>query len=252
MIQLISVATDRDQAGLLYREASPGTSPSAISSEPYAANATQSFATFQTPFDIERYGSYSDNQKARYSINVTFPVLCCEGASWWCQHPRGVGRGCSLRGEGTGQLPTRCTRLSSRVHGHSAPRIQRTQPVPIGENEGRIILISSPLGKQGSVFQAVPCWVSAATKQPTTCMCIQAPTWEVNPTVPAETFVASYLKDPNVFFTEFGAEFTDRTKGWITDKADLMACVDAKLRPQAPCAFPYAPSLHGPRCRVGG
>jgi len=102
---------------------------------------------------------------------------------------------------------------------------------PTGENEGRIILISSPLGKQGLFYKQFRLGFGN-NKAADNLLCIQAPTWEVNPTVPAETFVASYLKDPNVFFTEYGAEFTDRTRGWIPDAADLLACVDPTARPR--------------------
>ena len=121
-----------------------------------------------------------------------------------------------------------------------SPKDPKNPTRPIGENEGRIILISSPLGKQGLFYKQYRLGFGN-NKAADNLICIQAPTWEVNPTVPAETFVASYLKDPNVFFTEFGAEFSDRTKGWITDKADLVACIDPDLRPKhsAPARMPH-------------
>jgi len=45
----------------------------------YMANATQTFATFQTPYDIDRFGSYKDNSKARYSVKVTFRSCVAKG-----------------------------------------------------------------------------------------------------------------------------------------------------------------------------
>jgi hypothetical protein len=63
-------------------------------------------------------------------------------------------------------------------------------------------------------------------------LCIQAPTWEVNPTVPASEFEKHYMKDPAVFFTEYGGEFTDRTRGWIEKEEDLINCIDPTLRPK--------------------
>ena len=55
-IQIISVATDKDQAGLLYQEVS-GHFRNCAFFHPFTANNTMSYARFQTPKDIERYGS---------------------------------------------------------------------------------------------------------------------------------------------------------------------------------------------------
>jgi len=61
-------------------------------------------------------------------------------------------------------------------------------------------------------------------------LCVQAPTWEVNPTVPASEFEKHYLKNAAVFFTEYGGEFTDRTRGWIEKDEDLFSCIDVTLK----------------------
>ena len=230
VVQLISVATDRDQAGLLYREAS-GHFTKCDFFKPYAANATQSFATFQTPFDIERYGSYADNQKARYSINVTFRSCVAKGLRGGANILVALDEVAHFgdKGQASAEEVYQAVEPSTRTF---SPKDPNNTIRPIGENEGRIILISSPLGKQGLFYKQFRLGFGS-NKAADNLICIQAPTWEVNTTVPPETFVASYLKDPNVFFTEFGAEFTDRTRGWITDKADLLACIDPIARPKA-------------------
>lgn len=238
VIQLISVATDRDQAGLLYREAS-GHFTKCDFFKPYAANATQSFATFQTPFDIDRYGSYSDNPKARYSINVTFRSCVAKGLRGGANVLVALDEVAHFgeKGQASADEVYQAVEPSTRTFSPKDPK----NPIrPIGENEGRIILISSPLGRQGLFYKQYTLGFGN-NKAADNLLCIQAPTWEVNPTVPAETFVASYLKDPNVFFTEFGAVFSDRTRGWIEDPADLMACVDPDLRPRtrAPARSPH-------------
>ena len=238
VIQLISVATDRDQAGLLYREAS-GHFTKCDFFKPYAANATQSFATFQTPFDIDRYGSYSDNPKARYSINVTFRSCVAKGLRGGANVLVALDEVAHFgeKGQASADEVYQAVEPSTRTFSPKDPK----NPIrPIGENEGRIILISSPLGRQGLFYKQYTLGFGN-NKAADNLLCIQAPTWEVNPTVPAETFVASYLKDPNVFFTEFGAVFSDRTRGWIEDPADLIACVDPDLRPRtrAPARSPH-------------
>jgi hypothetical protein len=238
VIQLISVATDRDQAGLLYREAS-GHFTKCDFFRPYAANATQSFATFQTPFDIERYGSYKDNQKARYSINVTFRSCVAKGLRGGANLLVALDEVAHFgeKGQASADEVYQAVEPSTRTF---SPKDPHNPTFPIGENEGRIIMISSPLGRQGLFFKQFQLGFGN-NKAADNLLCIQAPTWEVNPTVPAETFVASYLKDPNVFFTEFGAVFSDRTRGWIEDPTDLLACIDPNLMPKvtAPARAPH-------------
>lgn len=238
VIQLISVATDKDQAGLLYREAS-GHFTKCNFFSPYMANATQSFATFQTPYDIDKYGSYQDNPKARYSINVTFRSCVAKGLRGGANLLVALDEVAHFgdKGQASADEVYQAVEPSTRTF---SPKDPNNTTRPIGENEGRIIMISSPLGRQGLFYKQFRLGFGS-NKAADNLLCIQAPTWEVNPTVPAETFVASYLKDPNVFFTEFGAEFTDRTRGWIEDKTDLLACVDPDLRPKvsAPARAPH-------------
>lgn len=238
VIQLISVATDRDQAGLLYREAS-GHFTKCDFFKTYAANATQSFATFQTPWDIENYGSYKDNQKARYSVNVTFRSCVAKGLRGGANILVALDEVAHFgeKGQASADEVYQAVEPSTRTF---SPKDPKNTTRPIGENEGRIIMISSPLGKQGLFYKQFQLGFGN-NKAADNLLCIQAPTWEVNPTVPAETFVASYLKDPNVFFTEFGAVFSDRTRGFITNEKDLTDCINPDLRPKyrAPALSPH-------------
>ena len=112
-----------------------------------------------------------------------------------------------------------------------SPKDVNDSRIPIGPVEGRIISISSPLGRQGQFYKLFQVAMSGGPASKNM-LAIQAPTWEVNPTVPATEFEKHYQKDATVFFTEYGGEFTDRTRGWIEREADLMACVDPALRPK--------------------
>jgi len=241
VIQLISVATDKDQAALLFSEAK-GHFSDCDFFLPYTANNTQSFYTFQSPFDIDRYGSYKDNQKAPFSFKVTFRSCVAKGLRGGNNILVAFDEVAHFgeQGQASADEVYQAVEPSTRTF---SPKDPKNKTRPIGENEGRIILISSPLGKQGLFYKQFRLGFgdnAAADKL----LCIQAPTWEVNPTVPAETFVASYLKDPTVFFTEFGAEFTDRTRGWLENPADLYACIDPALRPKNR-APPRAPHFLG-------
>jgi len=241
VIQLISVATDQAQASLLYREAS-GHFQKCDYFKPYTANATQSYATFQTPFDIETYGSYSKNPKARYSVNVTFRSCVAKGLRGGANIMVALDEVAHFgeQGQASADEVYQAVEPSTRTFSPKDP-LDTTKPV--GENEGRIVMISSPLGKQGLFYKQFELGFGN-NKAADNLLCIQAPTWEVNPTVPAETFVASYLKDPNVFYTEFGAVFSDRTRGWIQDAKDLLDCIDPALRKRT-SGLPKAPYFMG-------
>jgi len=98
------------------------------------------------------------------------------------------------------------------------------------EVEGRVLAISSPMGQDGMFYKLFQIGMSGDTASDQM-LCIQAPTWEVNPTIPASEFAVAFQKDANVFMTEYGGMFTARSRNWIEKKDDLMACVDPGHRP---------------------
>ena len=229
MIQLISVATDKDQAGLLYQEVS-GHFRSCAFFGPYTANNTMSYARFQTPKDVERYGAYADDPSAKATIKVTFRSCVAKGL-------RGAGNIVVIldevahftdAGQSSADAVYNAVVPSTSAYSAKDPKDRRK---PIGQVEGRIILISSPLGRQGLFYKMFQIGMGGGMAA-SNMLCIQAPTWEVNPTVPAHEFEKHYLKDQAVFFTEYGGEFSDRTRGWIERGEDLVACVNKDARPQ--------------------
>ena len=237
-IQIISVATDKDQAGLLYQEVS-GHYRNCGFFGPYTANNTMSYARFQTPKDVERYGRYIENADAKATLKVTFRSCVAKGL-------RGAGNICVILDE-VAHFPNAGQSGAEEVYNAVVPSTSAYSPkdtdnptVPVGEVEGRVILISSPLGKQGLFYTLFQIGMRGG-KASENILAVQAPTWEVNPTVPAEEFEKHYLKNAAVFFTEYGGEFTDRTRGWIEKREDLYACVDPDRRPSrnAPARKPH-------------
>lgn len=229
-IQLISIATDKDQAGLLYQEVS-GHFTNCAYFGPYTANNTLSYARFQSPADIERYGAYKDNPAAKATLKVTFRSCVAKGL-------RGAGNILVIldevahftdKGQSSADAVYTAVTPSTSTF---APKDPKDRRKPVGDVEGRIILISSPLGKQGMFYKMFQIGM-AGGKAASNMLCIQSPTWEVNPTVPASEFEKHYLKDQAAFFTEYGGEFSDRTRGWLERREDLLACVDSAARPQA-------------------
>lgn len=197
---------------------------------PYTANNTMSYARFQTPKDVERYGAYADDPSAKATIKVTFRSCVAKGL-------RGAGNIVVIldevahftdAGQSSADAVYNAVVPSTSAYSPKDPLDRRK---PIGDVEGRIILISSPLGRQGLFYKMFQIGMSGGMAA-SNMLCIQAPTWEVNPTVPAHEFEKHYLKDQAVFFTEYGGEFSDRTRGWIERGEDLAACVDKTARPQ--------------------
>lgn len=240
-IQLVSFATDKDQAGILYQKVS-GYFRSCAFFAPYTANNTQTYAKFQTPKDIERYGSYQEDPNAKATIRVTFRSSVAKGA-------RGPGNIVVVFDEMahfTDNGQSSAEEVYNAVVPSTAtftPKDPKNKHKALSDNlESKILAISSPLGCQGMFYKLYQDGFRKELLDQR--LCIQAPTWEVNTSIPAQIFQSEFIKDPRVFFTEFGAQFSDRTSGWLEDARDLMACVDPDARPLQKAA-PLKPHFMG-------
>lgn len=238
-IQLITIATNKEQAKLLYQKVS-GHFFNSTFFTPYRANHTQSYARFQTPADQERYGRFDDDEKAKASINITFSpskAAALRGAAniviVFDEFAHALEHGSdSAKAMWDAAQPSRST---------FSPKDKNKRA--IGPVEARMLAISTPMGKSGEFYRLFQQGMKGG-RGSQDYLCIQAPTWEVNPTIPASEFEAAYAKDPVVFMTEYGAEFSDRTRGWITDERDILECINPDAKPQDR-GFPRTPYYLG-------
>lgn len=239
-IQIISVATDKDQAGILFNEVTTHLAKCEYFKS-FIANNTQSHIQFRTPYDIERYGPTLRHQNGKFvsfngkaSLRVTFKSCIAKGL-------RGSGNIVVIMDEmahyqDTGQssakdiydavTPSTAAFSPKGEDGMPLKRGQGTYPV-----ESRIITISSPLNKNGKFYDLFHLAMSNSPGADNI-LAIQAPTWEINPTLPPSYYREKYFSDAAVFMTEHGAQFSDRVRGWIEREEDLMACVDLNLKPE--------------------
>ena len=232
-IQLLSVATDKDQASLLFSEVTSHLAKCDYF-KPYLANNTQTYVRFRTPEEIDRYGAISTHQNGKFasfngkaSLRVTFKAATPKGL-------RGAGNIVVILDEMAHFATTGATSAND-IYDAVTPSTAAFSPkdpygMPRGDVESRIICISSPLNREGKFFEL---FHQAMQNLPGSqdMVAIQSPTWEVNPTVPSDYYRQKYHEDPAVFMTEFGAQFSDRVRGWVEREIDLTECIDPNHRP---------------------
>jgi hypothetical protein len=253
-IQIISVATDKDQAGLLFNEVTSHLARCDYF-KPYIASNTLSDIKFRTPHDIEKFGTSYRTAGGRYeslngkaTIRVTFKSCIAKGL-------RGAGNIVMILDEmahfideGQSSAKDIYDAISPSKAAFS-PKDPEDSTKPIGPNEGRIICISSPLNKSGKfyeLFQTAMKGGDGAYNK----LAIQMPTWEINPTVSSDYYREKYYEDPTTFETEHGARFSDRVRAWIEREKDLIDCVDPVRRPIM-VGFPKYPHQLGLDIGIG-
>lgn len=239
-IKICAVATSKDQAAILYGKAKSHfqTCPRFA---PYRANNTTTYYRFQTDRDIQAHGRYGEDDNAKASIQATFYSCVAKGL-------RGHGNIVIILDEiahftGTGQSSARevykavtpsTVAFSPKDENGNVKRFPDGTQYP---KDARIILISSPWSKEGFFYEKF----REGFQRPEHMLCIQAPTWEVNPTISGSDFENEYLTDPKSFFVEFGAEFDSANTSWIEKREDLLSCIDptAKRIWRAPSRRPH-------------
>ena len=237
-IQLLSVATDQDQASLLYNEVTSHLAKCDYF-KPHIANNTQKLVNFRTPYDIERYGPTARQQEGRFvsfngkaSLRVTFKSCIAKGL-------RGSGNVVVILDEAA-HFQNNGQSSAKEIYDAVTPSTAAYSPknpdtgLPINgaktQTDARVILISSPLGKSGKFFELYDDAMHARPGSENL-LAIQAPTWEINPTIATSYYRRKFHEDPAVFSVEHGANFSDQLRGWVEREQDLLACIDPAATP---------------------
>ena len=222
-IRVLCVANDKEQASIVYGDMS-GYVEQVDYFKSSIAGHTQTFLRFQTENDKKKFG---DGGKA--TLTATFKSSIAKGL-------RGRGIMCAILDE-LAFFVDDGKSSAERVYKAIFPSISQFSPKDpknrrrtLGPSEGRIISISSPDAREGFFYRLYQLSLTKG-KESSNMLMIQAPTWEVNPTLDHSYYETEYHKDPKSFATEHGAEFSDRVRGWIEDHQDLLDCVVPSLRP---------------------
>ncbi len=242
-IQIISVATDKEQAGLLFNEVTTHLAKCDYF-RPFVANNTLSHVNFRTPYDIEKFGPTARQENGKFvsfngkaTLRVTFKSCIAKGL-------RGAGNIVIILDE-VAHFQDKGNSSAEEIYQAVAPSaaaFSRKDPetgrVALDQKTGkevdvesRIIMISSPLGKSGLFYEKFDLAMRGG-EGADNILAVQAPTWEINPTVPSSYYRQKYHANPTVFMTEHGAQFSDQARGWIERESDLQACISALARPK--------------------
>lgn len=235
-IQIISIGTDKDQAGILFNEVTSHLSRCEYFGR-YIANNTQSYIQFRTPHDIDRYGETSRHENGKFvsfngkaTIRVTFKSCIAKGLRGFGNIVVILDEMAHFQAEGQSSAKDIYDAITPSTAAFS-PKNPADPIEPIGPVESRIICISSPLNKAGKFYEIYHQAMSGG-EAAENLLAIQAPTWEVNPTIESNYYRQKYHADPTSFMTEHGAQFSDRVRGWIEREADLVACIDPLAVPK--------------------
>ncbi len=254
-IQIVSVATGREQAGLLFNEVTAHLAKCEYFT-PFIANNTLSHVNFRTPYDIEKFGPTARQQNGKFvsfngkaTLRVTFNSCIAKGL-------RGHGNIVIIldevahfqdKGNSSAQEVYNAVTPSSATYTYKDPKTHRPALDLVtgreADVESRIILISSPLGRSGLFYDRYDLAMRRGEGSENI-LAIQAPTWEINPTLTGAYYKQKYHENPPVFMVEHGAQFSNQTSGWIERESDLIACIRSSLRPKR-MAAPRQPHQMG-------
>jgi hypothetical protein len=225
--QIVSVATDKEQAGILFKSARSHFQQAPFFRD-YIANHTQTFVAFQTARDINEYGKWEETG-GQASISVTFKSCVAKGL-------RGPGNIVIILDE-FAHFVNSGRSASKEVWDAITPSTATFSPKdpldstrPIGPTDGRILAISSPYIREGKFFELYDLGFSGG-EGADNILVIKAHTSEVNPTMDPVYLKGKYAEDPEAFMIEFGAEFANRVRGWIEREEDVTDCVIPGLKP---------------------
>ena len=181
---LLAVATDRDQAGLLLQGMfSAATRRPELKAR--LANATQSYFRFQTDEDIALDGTWEGSwRQARATAQIRAISSQAKG----------------IRGS---SLVFFCMNEPDHMPADQAEEVWLAGTPSLRATAGTAFVVGTP-GVKG--------WLRKLFGQQDV-LSLRIPTWEMNPAIPESVFEEACQRDPNTFWSEYGASWLEEVRG---------------------------------------
>jgi len=196
VITVILVGTDRNQSELLFDDIVSYAIRSPYLGK-YLVTHLKKEIEFATPFDMAKATA---TKKVKPTLKIK-PVSC--NAS-------------SIRGVSAiqGIMDEVAHMRSSASKRASAEEVYKAiKPAVSTFDDGKMILISSPNGSTGFFHNF---FTEQIARDDGSTLCIQAPTWEVNPgRVSDDDFLTDYMVNKNTFYQEWEAKFEASVRAYI-------------------------------------
>lgn len=214
-IRLSCLATNLDQSSELFRRITGHLERSDFFKR-YRNKATNDYMQLSTEKDIEQYGPGQ-----RPSLRVVASPCSARGL-------RSHNNICVVFDEIAYffESDTSADKSDRGVYDAVTPSIAGFSS-PEGDHHGRVFCISSPNTRSGLFYELYQRSFEEDCKD---WLMIQAPAWEVNPTLSPQFLRGKYAENPITYKNEFGGEFNDRVFGWIENEQVLRMNIIPGLR----------------------
>lgn len=119
--------------------------------------------------------------------------------------------------------------LDEQIYRAVSPSVARFKH-PDGTPFGKVLMISSPAGKNGKFFEEYNNAFSIGAKS--AILALSAPTWYLNSNLSKVFYISEYTKNPQAYNSEYGAEFETYENKWLSDDSPIYRSFDTSLEQQ--------------------
>lgn len=207
-IKMVSVSTSKETASELFNKVIGHLQRSEFFRK-FRSKPTQKSMSFRSQRDIDKYGP-----NGRCSIHVNVSPCSASGLRGANNIVVVLDEMAFFFADKSGKDVSNSNRDDRAIYNAVTPSVAKFKK-PDGTPDGKIIGISSPFTKTGKFYEE---YERSFRPTNTDLLMIQAPTYEVDPNLSTQYLKNKYAENPTSFMSEFGAQFSDRTAGWITDE----------------------------------
>lgn len=190
-IYMTTVATSTDQAELLFNDVAAYISESKFFDK-YKNDPTVQSMKLRSPWDLEKGGS-----DGRTSIIIK--AAPCSGRGL-----RGPANIVIVMDEQAHFIDSSSNKSDAAIYDAVTP-----STLSFGR-DAKILNISSPLNKAGKLYE-----LYKHSFESEKLLMFQIPTWELYPTIDSSELRERFRRNPDVFWCEIGAQFSETVKSWM-------------------------------------